>query len=499
VTLRRDDWLDLSRKVDWEYRYVKEQDVFPDDLSGGPWLPQDAWKDWGEVYRTSYREYVRNQRAKDSSVLAVRDALSKARLADGLDPGWVQLVKLHNGAFALTEYGAVPAELRMARFGRDSAWRLMANLGALDEIRHTQIPLLIGHDLLRLDDNFDWTQKAFHTNEWAIIAARHLFEDMFVTANAIDTAIQLNFVFETGFTNLQFVALAAMADGADHHVFEKALTSIQTDESRHAQIGHPVLRTLIQNGAKEYVQFLLDKMWWRSWRILLTVTGTAMDYLTPLEARKHSFKEFMEEWVLVQFLRNLEEFGLERPWFWDLFLEELEYAHHSMQLGLYLYRATLWFDEAMPGPEQRAWLRANYPTWEKTFQPSWDHLDEAWATRGEAATKAYVLPAICNLCQLPALFMRPGHNTACTLVRDERHYLFCSEPCRWIFEQQASRFADHNSVVDRILLGEVPGDLPGLLEWMGFNGPGELGADLHRGADHLWKVPRAAPGEAPFR
>src|SRR3984893_9820507 len=128
----------------------------------------------------------------------------------------------------------------------------MANLGALDEIRHTHIPLLIGHDLLRLDDNFDWTHKAFHTNEWAMIAARHLFEDMFVTANAIDIAIQLNFVYETGFTNLQFVALAAMADGADHHVFEKALTSIQTDESRHAQIGHPVLRTLIEHGGKEY-------------------------------------------------------------------------------------------------------------------------------------------------------------------------------------------------------------------------------------------------------
>ena len=72
-----------------------------------------------------------------------------------------------------------------------------------------------------------------------MIAARHLFDDMFLAADAIDVAIQLNFVFETGFSNLQFMAMAAMADGADDHLFEKALASIQTDEARHAQIGHP--------------------------------------------------------------------------------------------------------------------------------------------------------------------------------------------------------------------------------------------------------------------
>ena len=103
--------------------------------------------------------------------------LSKPRLFDDLDPGWVQLVKYHNGAVALVEYAGAVAELRMARFGRDRAWRTMATLGALDEIRHTQIPLLIGHDLLAHDGNFDWTHKAFHTNQWVILAARHLFDD----------------------------------------------------------------------------------------------------------------------------------------------------------------------------------------------------------------------------------------------------------------------------------------------------------------------------------
>jgi YHS domain-containing protein len=276
MVLRRDDWLDLARKVDWIPRYVDERELFPEEISGRPWLTHDTWRNWNEAYRTTYREYVANQRAKDAAVLGVRAALSKPHLFDDLDPGWVELVKFHNGAVALAEYAGAVAELRMARFGRDSAWRTMASLGALDEIRHTQIPLLIGHDLLAHDGNFDWTHKAFHTNQWLI-----------------------------------------------------------------------------------------------------------------------------------------------------------------------------------PG--------------------------------GEANTLAYGLPALCNLCQLPALFIRPGRNTACTIEMGGRRYLFCSEPCRWIFEQESSRFADHNSVVDRIVAGEAPGKLTDLHRWMGLQAPVETGKDLRRGLDP-WRL-----------
>ena len=52
------------------------------------------------------------------------------------------------------------------------------------------------------------------------------------------------------------------------------------------------------------------------------------------DARTRSFKEFMNEWVTEQFMKNLAEFDLEKPWFWDLFIEELDYAHHSLQLDI---------------------------------------------------------------------------------------------------------------------------------------------------------------------
>lgn len=487
MALQRDDWLDVARKVDWTYRYVDEREAFPESMSGTPWLPQQSWKDWNEVYRTTYREYVRNQRAKDDALMGARSALSKIGLLEQLDPGWVQLVKFHQGTFALAEYAAVVAEQRMARFGRDSAWRTMAVLGALDETRHGQIPLLMGHDMLPFDGNFDWTHKAYHTNEWIIIAARHLFDDMFLATNAVDLAIQLNFVLETGFTNIQFMAMAAMADGASHHLFEKALASIQTDEARHGQIGHPVLRTLIENGAKEHAQYLVDKMWWRCWRLFLALTGSSMDYHVPLSARRRSYKEFMQEWIIEQFTKNLAEFSLARPWFWDLFIEELDYAQHSFQLGIYAYRTTLWFDVAMPNADERRWLSEKYPDWNEIYGPIWDTLERRWQQEGEGSTLAYTLPPLCNLCQLPTLFMRPGKNTACTREFGGRKYVFCSEPCRWIFDQERSRFADHTSVVDRIVAGVTPGNLPDLLHWMGLQAPDETGKDLRRGLDR-WRL-----------
>ena len=54
--LNREDWLPLARKLDWEFSYTTEQEVFPEVISGHPWLPHSSWQDWEEVFKTSYRE-----------------------------------------------------------------------------------------------------------------------------------------------------------------------------------------------------------------------------------------------------------------------------------------------------------------------------------------------------------------------------------------------------------------------------------------------------------
>src|SRR5262249_19182083 len=222
---------------------------------------------------------------------AVREALGKLEDVQRLATPWVNALKLHAATLPLAEFAAVVGNLRGARFGRDSAWRTAATCGALDELRHTQIPLSLMHELVQWDGQFDWTHRFYHSNNWVAIAGRHFFDELLLASDPIEFAIATNFVLETGFTNLQFVGLSALAHNAGHHMFEKMVGSIQTDEARHAQIGGPVLETVAAHDP-EYAQWLLDKWFWRSWLLFAVVTGFSMDYLTPLEARTLSFKEF---------------------------------------------------------------------------------------------------------------------------------------------------------------------------------------------------------------
>jgi len=91
------------------------------------------------------------------------------------------------------------------------------------------------------------------------------------------------------------------------------------------------------------------------------------------------------------------------------------------------------------------------------------------------------------------VFIRPGHNTACTAELSGRRYLFCSEPCRWIFLRERDRFGSHHSVVDRIVAGTAPAKLTDLHRWMGLDAPAEAGKDLRRGLKpwRLEPVPQA--------
>src|SRR5436190_215917 len=401
----RDEWLHLARKLDWEFSYVTEDEVFPEVASGRPRLPHSAWRDWDEPYKTTFAEYVANQHDKNAAVAAVRAALGSADDARKLPAGWLNGLKLHAATLPLAEFAAVIGNLRGARFGRDSAWRTTANFGALDEFRHTEIPLLLLHELVRWDPQFDWAHKFYHTNNWFAVAARHFFDELTIGQNAIEFHIATNVVLETGFTNLQFVGLASLAHEASDHSFEKMVTSIQTDEARHAQIGHPVLATVMKHDP-EYGQYLVDKWFWRNWHLFAILTGITMDYLAAVDRRQNSFKEFMEEWIMDQYLRTLDEFGLKKPWYWEILLDELQIYHHMIYASAYTYRSTLWFDFVIPSPADRKWLRQKYSKYWDDIESVWERIEEHWravgpGARNESAVHAAALPAFCDLCQLP--------------------------------------------------------------------------------------------------
>src|SRR5262245_17565394 len=156
--------------MNWNFKYVTEEEVFPEVLSQSHGIPAAARWNWDEPYKISYREYVHNQAAKDAGVYSVRSAIARSRLFEHLDPGWKSTLIAHYGPTAISEYLAWLGEARMGRFGRAAAWRNMALYGTLDETRHAQIQLAFPYALLDKEPGFDWAHKAMHTNEWLVIA-----------------------------------------------------------------------------------------------------------------------------------------------------------------------------------------------------------------------------------------------------------------------------------------------------------------------------------------
>jgi toluene monooxygenase system protein A len=192
----------------------------------------------------------------------------------------------------------------------------------------------------------------------------------------------------------------------------------------------------------------------------------------------------MHEWILGQFQRTLADFGLERPWYWDTFLASLDVYHHMVYASAYTYRATVWFDLPMPSPEERAWLRAKYPTTWPMFGPIWERLDERWRTSGpdmEWYTHGTTPVTFCDLCELVLCGGTTEGNTARTLEHAGRKLIFCSDPCEWIFRREPERYEDHRDVVKRILAGEAPANLLELCRtYFGLH-QSSWGKDLRRG------------------
>jgi len=479
--MKRSEWYDIARRTNWTPSYVTEDELFPDEQAGSMGLSLDKWETYDEPYKVSYREYVRVQREKDAGVYSVKAALARSRFLDEADPGWISILKLHYGAFATLEAMASGSEARMGRFGKAPGMRNMATFGSLDENRHGQIQLYFPHELTGRSRQFDWPAKSMHTNEWAVVAARHFFDDIMSARDAVGVALMLTFAFETGFSNLQFLGLAADAAEAGDFSFANLIGSIQTDEARHAQIGGPVVGILIENGKKAEAQRLVDISIWRAWTLFATLTGPTLDYYTPLERREKSFKEFMQEWLLDQFARALVDTGLERPWYWDKLIEDLDHRHHAMHAGIYTFHRSVWWDvPAGVTPDERDWLEEKYPGWNDTWgRKFWDPIIDRFVAGDVVDTVLPAMTALCNLSQVP-IGNTPGRLSDFPLQYEGREYHFGSEVDRWIFQQDPDRYKDHLSVADRMVAGMIqPPTLDGLLQYFDIS-PGEQGGDAHR-------------------
>jgi toluene monooxygenase system protein A len=79
------------------------------------------------------------------------------------------------------------------------------------------------------------------------------------------------------------------------------------------------------------------------------------------------------------------------------------------------------------------------------------------------AVHGTAIVTFCNLCQLVLSEGTPAKNSATNIVHDGAKYIFCSEPCRWIFERERGRYAGHRDIVKRVLAGEAPANMAAIL------------------------------------
>jgi toluene monooxygenase system protein A len=306
---------------------------------------------------------------------------------------------------------------------------------------------------------------------------------MMVGGNVIDTAIQLPLVFETGFTNLQFVGLASDALASGDINFANMISSVQTDEARHAQQGGPTLELLMKHDPVR-AQWVVDKMFWLSARVFAVLTGPAMDYYTPLDHRKQSYKEFMQEWIISQFIRTLQDYGLKKPWYWDEFIDGLDIWHHSLHLGVWFWRSTVWWKpQAGVSRAERQWLRAKYPKWEEIYGPIWDQIVANINNGNMQATFPETVPWLCNTCHLPQCTHISSHDGMYrvrdfALTHDNYTYHFCSKVCRQIWWKDRDML-HVKTVGERLIAGDIqPPDFAGLLKYMALT-PVVMGDDAY--------------------
>ena len=485
--LERSEWYNIARDTNWTPSYVAQEALFPPEMGDPYGIPTEEWETFDEPYKVSYREYVNIQREKDSAAYSVKAALARSKFYDQADEGWASVLKLHYGAVALTEYQACQFQARMSRFGPSPAMRNMSVYGMLDELRHTQLQLFFPHELVHLDRQYDWAHEAQHSKNWAVLGGRHAMDDIMMTRDAITSSVMVSFAFETALTNLQMIGLSTDAANMGDHTFANLITSIQSDEARHAQLGTPTIEIMIRNGRQKEAQQAMDIALWRVWRLFSITVGIPMDYYIPLEQRHMSFKEFMHEWVINQWERQVQDLGLERPWYWDIFLLDIDNHHHCQQGGIWSWRPTVWWNPpGAVGPKERAWLEEKYPGWNESYGSYWDVITNNLLQGHEEKTHPQCIPIICNMCQIP-ISHRPGPEWGARAYQreyGERRYNFCTEVCRWIFDTDPERYKDHESIVDRMYSGEIdPPTLDNVLKYMGIGVISEGGRDGH---DYGW-------------
>ena len=245
------------------------------------------------------------------------------------------------------------------------------------------------------------------------------------------------------------------------------VSSIQSDEARHAQIGAPVLATVVEARSRLRAvparQVVLAQ--------LAAVRGRhrLRDGLPDAARAPHELVQGVHARVGARSVPALARRVRPRA---PVVLGHLPRGRSTT--------TTTWSTRARtptarrsgstsscPGPQERAWLREKYPGVVARLRSDLGAHHRALArgrSRQRLRRARHGDRVVLRSLPARAVDGTPRANTANVLEHGGRRYIFCSRPCRWIFEQEPERYAAHKDVVKRVLAGEAPANLVALVQ-----------------------------------
>lgn len=444
----------LTHSLHWDPTYVSEDAYIPEEWRTACHMPD--WKKFNDPFQILFEDYIRIQAEKEEKYHAVRDAGARFGHIERVDPRWVEAMKSFNTALTYSEYYNYRGHVRVARFAPAPAIRIAAMVQAMDERRHAEEAVFQAKDYARYHKNgflAPSDRLAFFERHWYFQGDRSFFEDL-ITTDPIEAIIGTNLVFETAFTNLLFIAAPATGVANGDFGFGQAHLTIQSDETRHMALGQSVARAMLQNDDTnlELIQNWLDKWFWRCHRLFIGVVSPVLDYFP--KNRPTSYKEAFKRYVIDDFvdgyISELSQFGLRPPRHLDLALKELEQGSHTIWRSLYQNRHALWFDVHQPTAQDLAWMNEKYPDFDRVHGDFWRAVAD-----GENVD-ADTVGMMCGVCQFPCIFPEPANPVALPMDYEGRRYWFCSEGCRWIFEQEPNKYARTDVPIAELLGDKDP-------------------------------------------
>ena len=469
--MKREAWFELARDLDWDALLRQRGGGLPARgerralaaRRGVARLGGAVQDDLRRVRRQPEREGARGGRGARARSGASRDFKRLPRT-------WLNGLKLHDATLPLAEFAAVIGNLRAARFGRTAAWRTAASFGALDELRHTQIPLLLMHDAGRAGTRSSTGRTSSSTPTTGSRSPRATWPTSSCWApNPIEFAIgdQLR-VRDRLHQPAVRRAVGGGARGGRPAVRDDARRASRatrratrrsagrcwprwssTDKQLRAAPGRQVV--LAQLAAVRRRDRLRD----------------GLPDAARRAARRRS-RSSCRSGSSTSSCTRCASTGSSAPGTGRPSSSALDHYHHMVYASAYTYRASVWFDSGGARPRGAGLAAQQVPG-------SPGRRSSRCGSRSPRAG-APPIPATTSPCTAPpssasascaswccAAARRRTNSRRSSPSVGGRKRIFCSEPCRWIFESEPERYAAHAGIVQRVLAGEAPANLLALL------------------------------------